>query len=325
MAKKRSGFWGRLFGRDKVAKGAHADRPASSLVPKAQEKKGLSEAAIPSPSIGQGGMANLQMKCGGCGHLYIIGEDADLITHEDVRTFANRTLVMGGGGLRNDLVATVETTSGQENNLKQAREKIELVKLSLERGEQRVWTCHACNKTNPWPQMRDARTPPTREWTAPIKSELLPDFPLNPQNLCYEGGKLDGRYLLNIYVVIACILTTFEVWCKVQDATPQEWPEATKRELDALRNSAKLIGSRVNLPVEGHYVEFFRIPVEEHDVDVARIAALFAEYLKCFISDKDSLSEFMNERISLYYLLIDFTKTIACANGIQLALRWYGR
>jgi hypothetical protein len=68
--------------------------------------------------------------------------------------------------------------------------------------------------------------------------------------------------------------------------------------------------------VEGERTTIKNLP------EIHRIAA---SYLDCLRNNSAEYDEFMAERLSVYYLLLDFAQTLGCRGVIQTALEWYGR
>jgi hypothetical protein len=88
------------------------------------------------------------LKCTQCGHLYRVGEDATIVTMEDVFDSASSVLVFGSGNsVQKDLVASM--SGWADDRLKDgqasARNNIQRIRKGLAKGQVRYWYCKTCN------------------------------------------------------------------------------------------------------------------------------------------------------------------------------------
>jgi hypothetical protein len=96
--------------------------------------------------------ARLNVACQKCGKKYKIGNDAVVITRDDWRNYARRTLVISDAEDRKqeDLVSGIESSKPEvrKSILAEARERAKHIRKALSHGQKRTWRCHACKNVN---------------------------------------------------------------------------------------------------------------------------------------------------------------------------------
>ena len=141
------------------------------------------------------------------------------------------------------------------------------------------------------------------------RSELFPDFPLNPQDLFVLGETIEGLSLLNIARIGLCVTDEFKA---LRDSAKEnEWPAYADRELSALINAYNQMQAKVPSHIK-------------HTVNVDEVRQLAAAYIEKFKNDKELYAKFMSSQITIMNLSIDFGNTIACGGTLQTILSWYG-
>ena len=94
----------------------------------------------------------LNIVCQKCGKKYSVGKNAVVITMDDWRNYARRTIGASDADDRKqeDLVSGIETSKPEvrKSILAEAREKAKHIRKALSRGQKRTWRCHACKNIN---------------------------------------------------------------------------------------------------------------------------------------------------------------------------------
>ena len=107
--------------------------------------------------------ARLNITCQKCGKKYNIGKDAVVITSDDWRNYASRTLGANDSDDRSqeDLVSGIESAKPEvrESILAEAQEKAKEICRGLSQGQKRTWRCHACKTVNSYPRSVDDEKP----------------------------------------------------------------------------------------------------------------------------------------------------------------------
>jgi hypothetical protein len=156
-----------------------------------------------------------------------------------------------------------------------------------------------------------------RQYIQPSPSEVFPDFPLNPQNLSYEGAPIKGELLINALNVALCFLDECESLKGRASRNwlgQPKWPGGADKEIARLRSG--LTNGQMGRQVAGARPTIKNLP------EIHRIAASYLDRLR---NDSAEYEEFMAERLSVYYLMLDFAHTLGCSGVIQTALEWWGR
>ncbi|MBK8167941.1 MAG: hypothetical protein IPK64_18505 [bacterium] len=139
------------------------------------------------------------------------------------------------------------------------------------------------------------------------KSELFPDFPLNPQNLFRLGEPIQGQSLADAAEVGRCICAEFLDWMAEAGGA---WPPYATAELSALTRAFEAMNARAS---SANY----------HNVDSGAIRRLARDYVRRLRHDRAAHADFMAQRWTLYNATIDFGNTIACGGTLQTILQHY--
>jgi hypothetical protein len=211
---------------------------------------------------------------------------------------------------RSDLAARMDQLIGgrEDRNLSGA----ELVRAAEWRRQFRG-SFEKASRSQPPSARKDNRTMASeqRKYTQALPSQVFPDFPLNPQNLSYDGALIKDEVLLNVVTVALIFLQ--EMKALRQRAGRGNWPGTADKELSALEIS--LTGSRMTR----NFSRGIRA-----SVNASKIHHLAEFYLNRLRDDRAEYAEFMSGRLSVYFLMLDFAQTLGCGSTLQTALEWHG-
>jgi hypothetical protein len=139
------------------------------------------------------------------------------------------------------------------------------------------------------------------------KSELFPDFPLNPQNLFIMDEPIRGQSLANVTEIALIICDEFEKW---KNSSQGKWPSYATEELSALLRACNRMKMNTPLGIL-------------HTVNSDKIRTLVHDYIIRLRNDAKANNDFMNRNWTLWNSMIDFGNTIACGGTLQTTMQYY--
>ena len=144
-----------------------------------------------------------------------------------------------------------------------------------------------------------------RVFAEALPSKVFPDFPLNPQNLFSEGSVLRDIHLKNASVICECILGEFMMW--QMRAGPGRWPEYATGEMNSLTRAVGNMRKKFDSSLQ-------------HTVDTDLVERLVHQYVERVNADSDVYAKFMQRQYTIFYLLVDFARTLGAASPAKGAL-----